>query len=205
MPSDGNCLFHAVLYQLGTFDGTVDDLRQMVAFHLDSHRDFYVNFVSQPVESSDPLNADNEPLDMEDLEIARISNSVLRAQKVCITRLKAGAWGDHVCVAAMANMFSATINVFKATDQHRISTPTGRWKHNRSQYWSYNASLLCWASYPAISPAIFVPEGIPEPSLQPCVPPKNQDITSNPVDTSNDPDVTTSIVADVSTHIPEIN
>ena len=34
-----------------------------------------------------------------------------------IRRLKAGAWGNHVCVAAMANMFSATINVFKATDQ----------------------------------------------------------------------------------------
>ena len=31
VPGDGNCLLHAVLYQLGTFSGTVDDLRQMVA------------------------------------------------------------------------------------------------------------------------------------------------------------------------------
>ena len=120
VPGDGNCLFHSVLYQLDAFSGTVDDLRQMVASFLDSHRDFYVSFVPEPVEPIDPLNADNEPLDAEDLEIARVSDSVLRAQKVWerfIRRLKAGAWGNHVCVAAMANMFSATINVFKATDQ----------------------------------------------------------------------------------------
>ena len=120
VPGDGNCLFHAVLYQLDAFSGTVDDdLRQMVASYLDSHRDFYVSFVPEPVEPIDPLNADNEPLDA-DLEISIVSDSVLRAQKVWerfIRRLKAGAWGNHVCVAAMANMFSATINVFKATDQ----------------------------------------------------------------------------------------
>ena len=61
----------------------------------------------EPEECNDLLNADNEPLDAEDLEIARISDSVLRA----------GAWGNHVCVAAMANMCPATINVFKASDQ----------------------------------------------------------------------------------------
>ena len=50
---------------------------------------------------------------MEDLEIviARISDSVLRAQRVWekfIRRLKADAWDNQVCVVAMAKMFSAS-------------------------------------------------------------------------------------------------
>ena len=197
VPGDGNCLFHAVLYQLGTFSGTVDDLRQMVASYLDCHRDFYVNFVPQPVECSDPQNADNEPLDMEDLEIARISDSVLRAQKVWerfITRLKAGAWGNHVCIAAMANMFSATINVFKATDQTCFTESVAPMEGESTL--EVNIGLTLQNHYvglervhPVISPSNCVLEGIHEPNPQPCVPPSNREVSSNPVSASSKADV----------------
>ena len=202
VPGDGNCLFYAVLYQLDAFSGTVDDLRQIVASYLDSHRDFYVNFVPEPVESDDPLNADNEPLDAEDLEIARVSDSVLRAQKVWekfIRRLKAGAWGNHVCVAAMANMFSATINVFKATDQTYFAqsvTPL-----EGESMLEVNIGLINQSHYVGLDTVhsdTVVSPAISEPNCKPCVPSSSSEPESNSSNdhdsvhgsSSNKPDVT---------------
>ena len=97
---------------------TVDDIRQMTVSHLESHRDSYIEFLCYPFASNDPNHTDTEPADEKDVQIAQIETPVDRSRAYWnkyLQRLRNGGWGDHLCVAAMANMFSVTINVFTAT------------------------------------------------------------------------------------------
>ena len=50
-------------------DVNKSSLRQKVADYLSERSDFYHAFVHQPVNSSDGMNAKNEPLDDEDVQI----------------------------------------------------------------------------------------------------------------------------------------
>ena len=64
VPSDGNCMFSAIAYQLQSMGICVDDssaLRRMVANHLDDNVSTYIHFISQPVASDNAYNADTEP------------------------------------------------------------------------------------------------------------------------------------------------
>ena len=91
---------------------------QMTVSHLESHRDSYMEFLCDPFASDDPNHTDTEPADEEDVQITQIENPDDRSRarwNKYLPRLRNGAWGDHLCVAAMANMFSVTINVFTAT------------------------------------------------------------------------------------------
>ena len=89
----------------------------MVADYLSEHADIYSAFVHQPVNSSDGMSADNEPLDDEDVYIESLSDPVvqheLRWQKY-LRRLRQGAWGDNIAIAAMCDLFDVIINVFWA-------------------------------------------------------------------------------------------
>ncbi len=126
VPGDGNCLFNAVLYQLkanGTIIATVQDLRQMVASYLEDHSNFYMNFTVV----SDP---DNEPPNDEDAQIASLSDPETTT-RLCwenyLGRLRNDAWGDHLVISALSDMFSVTINVHHANEQTCtvvVRTPT---------------------------------------------------------------------------------
>jgi hypothetical protein len=77
-----------------------------------------MDFLCDPFASHDPNHTDTEPADEEDVQFAQIENPDDRS-RACwnkyLQRLRNGAWRDHLCVAAMADMFSVTINVFTAT------------------------------------------------------------------------------------------
>ena len=119
VPSDGNCLFSAVAYQLQSIGYNVDEssLREEVCEYLSCRGEFYSDFVHQAVASNDDYNADNEPLDEEDAYIESIADPVvqqeLRYQKY-VRRLSEGAWGDSIAISAMCNIFGVTIKVFCA-------------------------------------------------------------------------------------------
>ena len=63
------------------------------------------------------MNADNEPVDEEDVYIESLSDLTvqheLRWQKY-LRRLRQGAWGDNIAIVAMCNMFDVCINVYWA-------------------------------------------------------------------------------------------
>ena len=120
---DGNCLYNAVLYQLESNDiisTTVKNLRQMVATYLNEHADTYMPFVASPIASDSPYNHDTTAPDAIDGYISTIpdpNTSSILAWERYLERLRSGSWGDHVVIAALANMFNVTINVIHARPQ----------------------------------------------------------------------------------------
>ena len=89
----------------------------MVVDHLEENVSTYVHFLSQPVASDNAYSADTEPSTDEDAYINSIADperqSLLRWRNYLI-RLKNGAWGDHIVLQSIANMFSVTINVLSS-------------------------------------------------------------------------------------------
>ena len=72
------------------------------------------HFISQPVHSHNAYDADTEPPSVEDTLISSITDPELRSELTCeqyITRLRNGAWGDHIALQVIADIFSVTINV----------------------------------------------------------------------------------------------
>ena len=131
---DGNCLYNAALYQLnsnGVTISTVQTLRHMVATYLNKHADTYMPFVVTPVASDSPYNHDTAVPDAIDAYISSIpdpNTSSLLAWERYLERVTSGSWGDHVVIAALANMFNATINVVHARPQAcsvATTSPTG--------------------------------------------------------------------------------
>ena len=89
-------------------------LRQMIANYLESHSDFYHDFMHQPIASNNPYNADTEAPTAEDAYINTIVDPVVQTQlrwNKYLRWLKNGAWGDSFAIAAICNMFNITINV----------------------------------------------------------------------------------------------
>ena len=131
---DGNCLYNAVLYQLnsnGVNISTVQTLRHMVATYLNEHADTYMPFVVTPVASDSPYNHDTAAPDAIDAYISSIpdpNTSSLLAWERYLERVTSGSWGDHVVIAALANMFNVTIDVVHARPQAcsvATTSPTG--------------------------------------------------------------------------------
>ena len=109
-----------MLYQLelnGIVTTTVDNLRQMVVAYLREHSDTYMPFVASPVASDSPYNSDTAAPDAIDAYIASMPDpniTSLVAWERYLEGLTNGSWGDHVVIAALANMFNVTINVVHA-------------------------------------------------------------------------------------------
>ena len=83
VPYDGDCLFSAIVYQLksiGLHSGDKNELRKMVADHLDANSAFYCNYVSQSLASHDAYNADTEAPNAEDAYIATLDDPQQRVQ-----------------------------------------------------------------------------------------------------------------------------
>ena len=129
VPGDGNCLYNAVLYQLdsnGVITTTVENLRQMVANYLEEHADSYMPFVISPIASDNLYNHDTSTSVAIDDFISSIpdqyTSSVLAYERY-VERVRIDSWGDHVVIAALANMFHVTINVVHAR-QHSCTVAT---------------------------------------------------------------------------------
>ena len=112
-------MFSVLAYQLqraGICDAHCDssDLRDLVATHLEYNSSLYKHFVSQPVHSHNAYDADTVPPTSVDALISSITDPELRSELTCeqyITRLRNGAWGDHIAIQVIADIFSVTINV----------------------------------------------------------------------------------------------
>ena len=110
VPLDGNCLFSAVCYQLQGISVSSDMLRSMLFAYLRSNPVKYMGFVSAPVFSHDPSNADTEQPDELDLEIESLSQNraELRWDRY-LCRLQTNACGDNIAVQGLSDMFSLCI------------------------------------------------------------------------------------------------
>ncbi len=121
VPGDGNCLYHAILYQLknnNVISTTVHDLRELVAVFLEQHSDMYMPFVTAPIVSDSVLNSDTEIPSAVDARISSVANPDTRSALIFaryVDRVRSGSWRDHVVIAAVANMFHVTVNVVQAT------------------------------------------------------------------------------------------
>ena len=137
--TNGDCLYNAVLCQLismGICNVSSRELREMVAYHLDSHNELYCDFVVEATASDNRYNADTEAPNVEDELIACVTDPELRTQLMWnkyIRRVRSGAWGDNIVIAALCNMFSITINVLSVSSQYTNTvamTPISGVSHN---------------------------------------------------------------------------
>ena len=127
VPHDGDCLYNAVLYQIKPVTLSVAELREMVADYIDSHSDTYMSFISSSVGSNNAYNADCEAPNDEDDYIASISDSHTRSLlnfNKYLRRVRTGAWGDHVIISALSNLFKVTINVIHASEHSCVTAST---------------------------------------------------------------------------------
>ncbi len=84
----------------------------MCVQYLAENGDVYSHFVHQPVASNNAFNADNEPLDDEDAYIESVADPIVQQQlrwQKYLRRLSEGAWGDHIALAAICNLFNMKI------------------------------------------------------------------------------------------------
>ena len=92
----------------------------MVVSYIESHGDFFSGFLAEANVSSNPYNADTEAPGVKDARIDSITDpeiQLLARWTRYLDRLSNGAWGDNLCIAAIADMFSVTINVCTANNQ----------------------------------------------------------------------------------------
>ena len=120
VPYDGNCLFSSIAYQLDSIAASGVDkstLREMVAEHLENNSNLYKGFLSQPVASHDAYNADTEPPTAQDAYIDTIADHELQTElrwAKYVQRLRDGAWGDHIAIQGICDMFNVTVNVLSS-------------------------------------------------------------------------------------------
>ena len=126
VPYDGNCLFASIAYQLVSIAASSVDkstLRQMVADHLENNSNLYKRFLSKPVASHDAYNADTEPPTVQDAYIDTIANHELQTElrwAKYLERLRDGAWGDHIVIQSICDMFNVTVNVLSSQNPTMI-------------------------------------------------------------------------------------
>jgi hypothetical protein len=130
VPYDGHCMFSAVSYQLqttGVCNADSNQLRQMVADHLEANAALYHDFLCQPIPSEDDdYNADTAQPTAEDEYIDSVADphlqTELRWQKY-VRCLRQGAWGDHITMQAIADMLSVKISVLSSNHPMFSVTP----------------------------------------------------------------------------------
>ena len=122
VPRDGNCLFSAVetqLQSLGIKPGDIP-LREQLVQYLQSNPYSHDQschlreFVSAPVVSDNPYNADTEAPNEFDEYISSIEDLQVQQERrwlIYLERLSAGAWRDDIAVQGLADMLHVDINV----------------------------------------------------------------------------------------------
>ena len=92
-------------------------MREIVADHLESNSAFYRDFVAQPVKTDDAYNADTEAPSDQDAIIDSVHNIEQQMQlrwERYIHRSRNGAWGDHLAIQGIANVFNVAFNVLSS-------------------------------------------------------------------------------------------
>lgn len=95
----------------------------MAVDHLENNGNLYKRFVSQPVVSQDPYNADTEPPTAQDAYVETIADHELQVDlqwAKCIQRLRDGAWDDHIAVQAICDMFNITVHILSTANPTMI-------------------------------------------------------------------------------------
>ena len=168
---------------------TVENIRQMVATYLNEHADTYMPFVASPIVSDSPYNHDTTAPDAIDAYISTIpdpNTSSILAWERYLERLRSGSWGDHVVIAALANMFNVTINVIHARPQACSAASTSP---NDSQATSeVNLGLLLQYHFVGLDKQVQVATSTVHSSNQQTNA-NNQPINTNnqPINTNNQP------------------
>ena len=129
---NGNCLYDSVLFHLkclGLYSNDSTSLRQDVADYLEVHRDLYADFICEAlqVQPGNNYNCDTDAPSERDAMIASISDPVLRRLSLFnnyIRGVRSTAWGDHIVIAALCNIFSITINVLAIHTDYQTTTVT---------------------------------------------------------------------------------
>ena len=121
VPSDGDCLFSAVVFQLpsiGLRPMSAQQLRAKVVDYLKENptinRVHFPDFISEPISSNDPCNADTEQPTDYDYALSAVENPAARTElrwQRYLDRLAHGAWGDHVAIQGIAEMLEITVTV----------------------------------------------------------------------------------------------
>ena len=115
-------LFSAVAVQLNSLGVQPGEtsLREQLVEYLEAHpythdgSSHFRNYVSAPVVSDDPSNADTEAPSEQDNIISSVDNLQLRQQLrwlQYLERLNAGAWGDHIAVQGLADKLHVNIHI----------------------------------------------------------------------------------------------
>ena len=126
---NGNCLYDSVLFHLkclGLYSNDSTSLRQDVADYLEVHRDLYADFICEAlqVQPGNNYNCDTDAPSERDAMIASISDPVLRRLSLFNNYIRSTAWGDHIVIAALCNIFSITINVLAIHTDYQTTTVT---------------------------------------------------------------------------------
>ena len=145
VPRDGDCLFSAVAVQLNSLgiQPGKTSLREQLMEYLEAHpythdgSSHFRNYVSAPVVSDDPSNADTEAPSEQDNIISSVDDLQLRQQLRWLhylERLNEGAWGDHIAVQGLADMLHVDIHIISTInpDLELIRT-----SHNACSSWSH--------------------------------------------------------------------
>ena len=126
VPYDGDCLFSSIAYQLESIAACRVDkntLREILVDHLESNSNLYKRFVCQPVVSQDPYNADTEPPTAQDAHIETIADPELKVDlswAKYVQRLRDGAWGDHIAIQGICDMFNVTVHILSSANPTMI-------------------------------------------------------------------------------------
>ncbi|MCG8624271.1 MAG: hypothetical protein MJE68_20040, partial [Proteobacteria bacterium] len=90
------------------------------------NRVHFPDFISEPISSNDPYNADTEPPTDYDYALSAVENPAARTElrwQRYLDRLAHGAWGDHVALQGIAGMLKITVTVL-VTNTHTITHVT---------------------------------------------------------------------------------
>ena len=121
VPGDGNCLFNAVAYQLESVGAS--EMREIAANHFENNSVFYRDFLAQPVHSGNAYNVDTEAPSDQDAMIDSVHDIELQMQlrwERYIKRFRNGAWGDHLAIQGISNVFNVAINVLSSEHSNVI-------------------------------------------------------------------------------------
>ena len=121
VPGDGNCLFNAVAYQLESVSAS--EMREIVANHFENNSAFYRDFLAQPVHSGNAYNADTEAPSDQDAMIVSVHDIEQQKQlrwERYIHGFRNGAWGDHLAIQGISNVFNVAINILSSKHSNMI-------------------------------------------------------------------------------------
>lgn len=122
VPSDGDCLYHALLQQKNSKEGrggtanaseaAVAELRKLIADHIASHADEYEAFIlDEDVSRTTSKCAANSPP-----PTVNVDEPTGKLQRYCAELIKSGVWGSLLEVRAASELFSVSIAVVKSDD-----------------------------------------------------------------------------------------